>query len=237
MKAIVKVFIFLSLIIMDKRLFAQETERQKSIDNAAVTYMRVVGNKSALYYGVVQKDPDLQTSNHPYLKDELYAKARLSYHRMLYPEVLLRLDLSKDELITISPDFCNIVLFPEHVDFVELHGRHIIYLRKDILPGCPSTGYYFLIHSGNCMVLLKQIAWLKEDRYLSRYYDFRNFYYLYKDSVYHRIRNKRGLLKELRPYQKELKWFISASQLRFRHNTEEFITRTVSEYEKLSSAL
>jgi hypothetical protein len=229
----------LLLILWGGSLFAQDIRRQQSIDSAAVKYLQTADRQSALYYGNDQ-DWVMRTTNHPYLEDVLYAKARLSYYNVLYPEVLLRLDLSKDELITLSPEFRHVVLFPENVDFVELHGKHIIYFRSDSLSGSPSSGYYMLLHSGNCKVLKRTTATLmseSEGTRMKYYYSFTTRYYLYKDDVYYIIRNQRGLLKALSPHKKELKRFISANRLQFRLYTDIFLTRTVNEYEKITGSL
>ena len=218
-------------------LLAQDVGRQQSIDSAAVRYLRNANSQSVLYYGNEQ-DGQPRATNHPYLKNNQYAEARLSYNRVVYTEALLRLDLNRDELITYSPGFRNIVLFPENVDFAELHDKHIIYFRRDNLPGCPSSGYYFLLHSGNCKVLEKQTATLMLNSSSGEsYYGFSTLFYLYKEDGYYTIRNKKGLLKALNPYKKELKHFISSNHLRFRRNAEDFIKQTVSEYEKITGAL
>jgi len=106
------------------------------------------------------------------------------------------------------------------------------------LPGCPSTGYYMLLHSGKCKVLEKQTAMLmQKDTFSStfeQHYVFSTYYYLNKDGVYYIIRNKRGLLKLLQPYKKELKRFISSHGWQFRRDADKLIPMTVGEYEKLS---
>jgi hypothetical protein len=214
--------------------FAQDSGRQRLVDNLAIDYLRIADKQSPLFYGREQEG-HLRATNHPYLKDLQYAKARLSYCGVIYPEAMLRLDVSRDELVALSPDNRNIVLFPENVDFAELHGQTIIYFRYDSLPGCPPTGYYTLLHSGNCKVLERQNAALVlKTTSKEQHYVFTTNFYLYKDGVYRTIRTKSGLLRKLQPYKKELKRFISANQLRFRRDTEEFLTRTVGEYEKLS---
>ena len=223
------------LLLCCGRLFAQDA-RQQMIDNAAMKYLQIVGNQSVLYYGNEQEGHS-RTSNHPYLIDAQYAKARLSYLKVIYPEALLRLDLSRNELVVQSPEHRNFVLFPENVDDVELHGYHIIYFRRDSLPGCPSTGYYLLLHSGTCKVLEKHTAMLMRNTQsttLDQYFALSTNYYLYKDGVYHIIRSKNGLLKVLHPHKKELRRFISAHRWRFRRDAEELIPQTVNEYEKIS---
>ncbi|MCL2683489.1 MAG: hypothetical protein FWE63_08455 [Bacteroidales bacterium] len=213
-------------------LFAQ------SANDITKKYLETVGEQAPLYYGSLQEGR-LPALNHPYLEDGRYSMARLSYRDVVYPEVMLRLDLERDELIILSPDGRQIVLFPEYVDHAELHGSRIIYFHNDGLPGSPSTGYYVLLHSGNSMVLKKQTARLT-DRQTSptgrdRQYVFKTTFFLHKDGVYHTIRNKRSLLRVLSPHQKELRQFISSNRLNYRKNADELITRTVIEYEKLTS--
>jgi len=220
-------------------LLAQDVDLQPIIDSFAIDYLRIADKQSPLYYGKEQEGHP-RTINHPYLGSVQFAKARLSYNHVIYPEALLRLDLNRNELMVFSPDNHNIVLFPENVDFAELHDQTIIYFRRDSLPGCPSTGYYILLHSGDCKVLEKQTASLSRketySRTLEQHFVFTTNFYLYKDDVYYTIRNKRGLLKVLQPYKKELKRFISYNRLRFRYDPEEFLILTVGEYEKISGS-
>jgi len=216
------------------RLFAQDVTSQQTIDDSALEYQHVAGQQSAIYFGSL-KEGVLRTTNHPFLVDDKFAKARLSYLGVLYPEVLLRLDFSRNELSAISPAYYEIVLFPENVDFAELHGRHIISFRRDSLPGSPSSGYYCLLHSGKYRILEKQTTTLRiEQTSRTQYYSFTTRFYLHKDNAYYIIRNQRGLLNVLQPYKKEIKHFISAHRLKFRNNAREFLIQTVSEYEKLT---
>ena len=217
-------------------LVAQDVGFERSTEGFVLDYLQLAGSQSALYYGKEQEG-HRRTVNHPYYRDDRPANARLSHNQTIYPDVLLRLDMNRDELIVFSPDNRNIVLFPENVDFAEMYGRHIVYFRGDSLPGSPPTGYYMLLHSQKCKVLMRQTATLATNNtaYLGIDYHFifSINYYLLKDGVYHNIRNKRGLLKLLEPHRRELSRFISSNKLRFRSNREVFITQTVKEYERL----
>jgi len=211
-------------------------DRLQLTDSATIDYLQKSGNYSTLYYGS-EYETQPATTNHPYLVDAQYTKARLSYQDVIYPDVLLRLDLNRDELIVRTPDFRHIVLFPENTGFAELHGKHIVYFQKNNLPGCPPTGYYILLYSGDCLVLEKRYARLAEKIYqrrLERFFIFSTRYYLYKEGVYYTVKNKKELLKTLHPYTKELKRFVSNLKLNFKEETEMFLMLTVSEYEKLS---
>jgi hypothetical protein len=229
----IRICLLFFLILGGKHLFAQNIGQQQLINNSALEYLRLAGNQSPLYYGS-QQEALPRVNGHPYLKDEQYATTFISYNNIIYPDVRLRLDLSRNELVALSPDNRNIVLLPENVDFAELHGYKIIYFRRDSLPGSPASGYYLQLHSEKCRVLEKQsYVLLLSASTGEHYYSLSTNYYLYKDGVYYTIRNKSGLLNVLQPYKRELKRFISTNGLRFRRDTEELITRTVIEYEKL----
>ena len=230
-----RIILFCYLIFGFGRLLAQNSDQPQQIEDTALEYMRIAGKQLALYYGKEQ-EMHQRTLNHPYLVNEHFAKARLSYNDVIYPEAMLRLDLNRDELIIVSPDFRQIVLTPENVDFAELYGKHIVYFRRDSLPGCPSTGYYYLLHSGNCKILEKQVNRMIPNDKSEMYFVLSTYYYLYKDGAYYTIRSKRGLLNALSSHRKELKRFISANHLSFRPYTEIFLALTVSEYEKLSQS-
>jgi len=237
MKTVTKTFLLFLLISGFGHLYAQNTGRRQQLDSIAASFVLTAGGYSALYNGGQQVPPPLAT-NHPYLNDKQFVKARLSYHGVIYPEVLMRFDLSQNELTVLSPNYRTVVLYPEYVDFAELHGNHIIYYRKDSLPGAPSTGYYNLLYSGKCRILGKNTAMIRINYSMRMpHYIFEKKFYLYHDGAYHTIRSKQGVLKVFQPYKKELKQFISTNHLRFRNNTNLFLVKTAGEYEKLSGSL
>lgn len=209
-------------------LSAQQT------DDLATKYLRTVGDHSTLYYGRLQLGRP-GAANHPYLVTSLYTPARLSFRGVVYPQVMLRLDLERDELVVLSSNGRHIVLSPEDLDYAEFHGRHIVYLDNGYLP----AGHYMVLHSGNTMVLKRQTATQVyrqvSSTNLERRFIFRITYFLYKDGVYHTIQNRRGLLSLLYPHQRTLNRFISSNRLNRRGRTEEMITLTVIEYERLSA--
>ena len=226
----VTVFIWCSCL----QLFAQEQEQ--SVVDHANKYMQESGAFSALYYGN-EYEGYPRTKNHPFLKDLQYAKVQLSYQNVVYPDVSLRLDVYRGELIVQSPMYHEIVLFPEKVNYAVLHGLFVVYLQKDSLPGCPSDGYYILHYSGKNKVLEKVNALLLEKtspNHMERFFEFSSHYYILLDGVIYSIKGKKGLLKVLHPYKKELSQYISSRKLSFRKDKEQFLISTVSEYERIS---
>jgi len=210
-------------------------EYKQPVDELTLNYLQVSGSFSTLYYGN-EYEGYPRTTNHPFLKDIQFTKARLSYQNVVYPEVLIRLDLNRHELIILSPASREIVLFPEKVDFADIHGFHVIYFQNDSLPDCPSNGYYLLLHAGKCKVLEKINATLLEKsttNRLDRYFEFSSQYYLYMDGQYYTIKSRMGLWNVLQPHKKALKQFVSSRKLNYRNNTGQFLVETVREYERL----
>ncbi|MCL2074098.1 MAG: hypothetical protein FWH18_09260 [Marinilabiliaceae bacterium] len=238
-KIIVKISILVCVVFFAHHIFGQDIDQQKSISNSVDKYLKIVSSQSALYYGRLY-DGQPRTETHPYLKDSKYAKSTLLYCEIFYPEELLLLDWNKNELIILTPDYNNVVLFPENLEYAELHGYKIIYLQKESLPENMLEGYYILLHSGKHTVLEKQTARLiigaaVPGKYSSSEVDFdkKIRFYLNKNEIYYPILNKRGLLRQLKPHKKELRKFISSNNWRFRRDAEELITKTVKEYENL----
>ena len=205
-------------------------------DQYAAGYMSAVSNHAALFSGNRQQPLKVHTLNHQYFKDDDFVSGRLSYGGVVYPEVWLRWDLYRDELMILLPVSYNIVLQSEHIDFAEIHGYHIFYLPSDGLPGCPPAGNYILLYSGKYLLIEKLINDLNEkDKNGSDFYFILNTrFYLQKDGVYHKIKNRRTLLKALETHRKELKQFICANGLGYKRDAETMTLEVVKEHAKLS---
>lgn len=219
------------------RSYAQDTGQQ-SLSDHFTGYMDYAGVRAVIFTGEQQKGHPY-TTNHPYLREQDYTTGGLSYNKVIYSDMQLRYDMSRDELVLRSPDFRNIVLFPENVDFVDIHGYHMIYFRKDSLSGCPDTGYYFVLHSGKYKLLMKQVNVLQQktnQREIEQYYSSSVTYYLLKDDVYYRIRNKKALLEALGSHKKELQRLFRSHHLKFRKNSEVMVLAAVREYENLTAS-
>jgi hypothetical protein len=201
-------------------------------------YMEAAGGQAVLFYGREQEPYAVVTSNHPYFREEHYGRGRLSYRGAMYPEVLLRMDLYRGELIVLSPAAHHVRLTPTEIDFAELHGRRIVYLSEDTLSGSfPAPGLYFLLYDGDCRVFEKQTATLQRRAYMQtmeHYFAFSSVYYLWKEGVCYRIKSRNALLKALGAHRKELERHIRANKLDFRKDAGKMIVSTVETFEKIA---
>jgi len=230
-RSVMKWYIFLCLtLFIQQRLSAQD-------DRYATGYMSAVSNHAVLFSGNRQQPLKVHTLNHQYFKDEDFVTGRLSYGGVVYPEVWLRWDLYKDELMILSPVNYSIVLQNDHIDFAELHGYRIFYLHSDGLPGCPPAGNYILLFSGNHLLIEKLINELNlKDNIGSEAYYFilSTRFYLQKNGVYHKIKSRRTLLKALDTHRKELRQFIRANRLEYKRDAETMVLEIVKKHEHLS---
>jgi len=228
------------IIIFQCILFLSLQQLHAQDDRYAVGYMSAVSNYAALFSGNLQQPLTFKPTNHPYFVQEDFASGRLSYGGVVYPSVWLRWDLYRDELMVMSPTNHIIVLKSEHIDFAELYGYRIIYLRPDDLPGCPPVGNYIQLNKGDFVLLEKIINELHVkantfDRFKTDYsFVLSSIYYLQKNGEYHRIKNRRTLLKTLETHRSELRRFIQANQLNYKRDAEKMVLEVINEHEKLN---
>jgi hypothetical protein len=221
-----------------QQLLAQDQTLEQLAGTFISHYIDSVSNYATVFYGKLQEPYSIAASNHPYLNDSRYVQGKLSYGGVIYPDMPLRLDLYRDELLMPTPDRqYNIVLVPEKLGRADLHGYHLTYLKRDNLPGCPPSGYYMLLHDGQCAVFEKQTTVLQQkisQQGIESSYSLTVRYYIRKDGAYYQIKNKKSLLNALGACQKELERLIRANKFRFKRDAERMIAAVVKEYEKLN---
>ena len=217
------------------QLSAQVEPLQQITDRYAAEYMNSVSEYATVFSGNREKPLGFTTRNHSYFKEQNFVTGRLSYCGITYPEVQLRWDLYKDELVVLSPSNYGITLRSEHIDFAEFHGYHVYYLRSDSLLGCPPAGNYILLYSGGCTVIEKLSYQLYTEHSTSEYYfALATKFYLKKDGIYHKVTSRKSLLKVLHTHRRDLKRFIRVNELRFKKDGEKMVLGVVREHEKLN---
>ena len=228
---------FCWIILCWQGLFAQTTVHPESLVRvSAAGYLDSVAGWATLYYGTLQEPYGFISTNHPYFKDARYTKGELYYGGAYYPEVLLRWDMNRDELIAFSPDNHNIVCSPDKTEEASLHGYRVVYLKRDSLSNSPPSGYYLRLYADRCTILAKPAALLQKRSYhqhLENYFIVTTKYYVIKEGAYFPVKNKNALLKALGDYHRELNRLIREKGLSFRRDAETLLVEAVKEYEKL----
>jgi hypothetical protein len=211
-----------------------DREAEAMIEATAVRYIDSVAGFSTLYYGRLQEPYWYTATNHPYLKDVRYTKGIVRYGGTYYPDILLRWDMNRDELLVFAPGNHSVVLSPDKTEEAVIHGYSVIYLQ-DSLTNSPPPGYYLLLHTGRYTVLAKPAAVNQQRTYQQRIenvYMITTKYYIKKDGAYYPVRNKTALLNVLSDYQKELNHLIRVNRYSFRRDAEKMLVETVKEFER-----
>ena len=225
------------VLFAGQRLSAQDDLLRRKTEHYATDYLDAVGHYAAIFSGNREQPLGFTTSNHQYFKESDFTIGRLSHRGIIYPEVLLRWDLYRDELIVLSPYNYTIVLNNENVDFFEIHGYHAFYLFPNDLAGCPPAGYYILLHSSDDYLLIEKITKYLQEENVKKYryfFDQSSKFYLQKGNAYYKIQNKRSLLKSLETHRKELKKFMRINQLQYKKDAEKTVLETIRKHENLS---
>lgn len=236
-----KLQVWLCFIVLGwQQLPAQDSLLRKTTEQYALDYMKVASTHTAIFSGKQQQPMVQVLLNHQYFKKAAYVSGKLSYNGIVYPNVALRWDLYRDELVLLSPANYNIALTSENMDFAEMYGYHIVYLHPDSLNGCPPAGNYIRLYSGNDYLLLEKltndlfIMGKNAQREYQYYFVLSTNFYLQKNGVYYKITNRKALLKSLGTHRKELRRFIRANNLHYRVDDEKMVLETVKKHEKLS---
>ena len=236
-----KLQIWLYLMVFGwQQLSAQDSSLQRSTEQYAAAYMDVASVHAALFSGNREQQFVQTLINHQYFKNQDFVNGRLSYNGIVYPDVSLRWDLYRDELIILSPANYAIVLKSENIDFAEIYGYHILYLYPDNLSGYPPAGNYIRLYSGSDYFLLEKLTnTMYRDENVQRnkfhyYFVLSSNFYLQKNGTYYKISNRKSLLKTLDTHRKELRRFIRSRDLSYKRDAEKMVLETVKEHEKLN---
>jgi len=237
--AIRLIFYLFIFILGPVSLFAQASDINASINSEINNYFDKVNTQAVIYTGKLQTSYPRFYKNHPYLVTDQYVKGALSYDGIFYPDVAMRIDLFKEELITFSPNnFYSIIVENNKVDSLFLHDKKIIYFDPAKQNESLAPGYYIQLYDGPICSLLKKEKCLMLEKYVDMTIEreFKNDikYYIKKDGTYYTVKSKGSVLNVLKSHKKELKQFIKHQKLNFKESTDEAIVAVLQQYEKMT---
>ncbi len=230
-------FIFISVTCLN----AQERPDVKSLlpyEDIIASYFHTANGYATIYSGKEHQGYAGYITGHPYLVTDQFGKGILRYDGLDYPDVSLRLDTYKNEMVIRTPDMLySVIVPPDKFEFAELHAYHIIYYRPDGLPGAPAEGYYVLHHNGEYPVMERRVSQYRETIDAMRIeaaFIHKNTFYVFRDGKPHPVRGKSSLLKLFKDRKKELNTYIKNAGLNFNARPEQAIVETVRMYESLT---
>lgn len=232
--------VFIVLLAFSSGVAGQQTPdssfRQKAVVNLIQSYFSTIGLQAHLYNGPLYEIyPTTFTSGHQYFKTDLFENGSVSYDGLLYNNVLLRLDIIREELVMLHPvSKHDVVLIKEKVDSFSFLGFSFINIKNDSSGMGPVPGFYEqLFSSGEIKFLAKRVKYIQETSsqsgIVSKVHD-RNHYFMMRNGIVHRITNKNSLINLLKDKRNEMQGFIKNNNLRFKGNFEGDAIKTLRYY-------
>ena len=234
----VKLIIFV-LFLYGGMLWAQEKGAANSPSDIVIeNYLTEAKAYAVLYTGKTEMPYNNRFTNHPYFETDRYVSGTLCYNRLVYRDVMMRIDLYRDELTVVSPYIpYRIVLNIEKFDYAVLNGSTIIKSNdeKEL-----QRKFLVLLHSGTYPVVRKHQLSIREEistseRLSTRYFQIKHQYEVYVDGKPYPVKNKNSIVKLFADRKKELNEYAKLHKLNFKKQTELSIIALVNHYENLTS--
>ncbi len=217
---------------------ADTSFRQKAIENLINFYRTSTGLQAHLYNGP-QYEPYTKplNSGHPFFISDSIQKGWVSYDGLEYPDVPMRYDLIRDELLILYPSGFPVSLIKQKTDSFAISGQRFIKLTNiGYSASGDSAAYYHQLYSSPSISLLakriKNVQEMSGRSEIERTVFSKNFYYIRKNGVFHPVRNKKLLLDILKDRKTETQQFIKKNKLRFKQ-FEKDVLQTIAYYDQL----
>ena len=236
----IRMLIFSLFVLLSIQMSAQKfpivpnAPESTLIKENAAAYQDATQVFSSLYYGKEEERLPFNLTT-PYLRPidvenrmnndffedtnkNAYTEGELFYDGVFYPKVTLRLDLFLNRLIVLTPNRTNNVVLEGHkLGYADVSGYRVVFLEPDGAKNHPGEGYYMRFSDGQYPVYKKYIYKLQRTPSETRLI-LTIRHYVYKDGVYHAIKNKGGILKVFKLKKKELEKFIEDHNLSFEND-------------------
>jgi hypothetical protein len=194
------------------------------------------GNESAIYNGAYYYPYSSAIEGMPFFRSPDWNKGNVIYDGVLYENILMRLDLVKEQLI-ITPSEesgVSIALFSPRVKEFSYSGLKFVRLSKSWDETFPlDEGFYLELGRGKATAYARSIKLIEENVETSgiyRKFIEKNRYYVLKNGTYYSIKNKNDLLNVLKDRKSEIQQLLDRSNVKYKSNQELSIATAVTLY-------
>ncbi|MDJ1473679.1 hypothetical protein [Xanthocytophaga flava] len=220
-------------------LYAQnaDSSAKKAIISAVEFYRKSTEESQHLYNGPEYYIYDARSTEHQFFKSDEMEEGSVYYDGQFYPNVLIMYDIVKDEVaIEHLNRYDQLQLQKEKVRYFTVLNHHFIRLEK-ANTGL-RTGFYDILYEKRLKVLARRIK--ERDEVIEQMkivveFPAKNFFYIYKDGIYHNVSSKGSVLKLFQDQKKALRKYIRENQLRFKKDRENAIVKVTAHYDQLTT--
>ena len=195
--------LFLVGLLATRSSFAQTLQTDTSLfrsvqANIIQLYIDSIKENLRLYNGTEFTAAYRSSAGHPFFEFAEPQTGEINYDGTNYPGVKLSYDLSRDEIIFVTPGTnLNIKLISQKVNWFSLRNHIFINIREDSTTiHLRETGFYELAYKGFYEVLVKRKKNLEQssrEENVSKFVQYTN-YFARKGDIYYTIDSKRSLL-------------------------------------------
>jgi hypothetical protein len=221
------IHVFLVIAAASNPVPFTSTDNIDSSRKAAAGYILSADTYATLFSGREHEKYPLHYSNLPWFKNSEYTSGMLYSGGRIYPNVLMKLDLFRDELV-ISPHNSpfNIVT---KADSAQLHGTTIHFVPASNVQA--PSGYVEVLHNGNRKLYRKyqllQRQVVESGRVVYRF-ETLSAYWLLSDNQFYKITRIADLYPHFQVERRTIRHFVTEQQLNFRKNPETTLSRLMN---------
>jgi hypothetical protein len=224
---------------LQAQLVSDSGVQNAAIKHAIHYYHNALSPENALYNGS-EYIPHAQRfrTGHAWFISDIPQAGNIHYNKRLFQNVLLMLDMIRDELVIIHPvNHFRVRLIKDKIDSFTIINHHFIHIQKESSSAGLSPGFYEQVYQGTTQVLKKQTKTIEEQLETGIgaicHVSNATAYYLRKGNRFISIRNKRGLLKAFEDRKKEMRNFQNKHRWDWRTDRENIIIQTVAYYDEI----
>lgn len=242
----------LFLAFVPGKAFSQQLDTDSSIRTTAIKnvinlFNEEVAGNSHLFNAPEHRGYMRPAIGHPYFLSEEFRTGKLYYDGILYENIPLMYDLTKDNLVSVQfvkdsslryRSIFKMDLIRDKTGAFSIPGHDFVKIETDTNTSSMKPGFYELLYNGKPKVLVRRSKVLVEeikDRDLIRRYDSSNVYYILKEGIYYNIRNKNAVLDLFKDKRREVSAYISKNRWKFRKQRETLITEATRYYDQLTN--
>lgn len=176
---------------------ALPTDSCKKFNSEIQEYFQTTGALSIIYQGIEQEKYPVNYLNNPYFADPDYTQGQVWFNGILYPNVNMRFDMYRQQLIVQAENQPYNILIPyEKLDSAIIHGFKLKYYPEIIRKNNSSGVCRLILFDEKVKLYIQPEAYLvKQSQNQNVKYKFvqKNSFFIEKSETLYPVKNLRSL--------------------------------------------
>jgi len=199
-------------------------------------YHSSMGINAAIYTGKEHSGYPEFYEGTAYYKEPAWQKGEIMYDGIHYPEVFLKYDMVKDEVIVRSADSITaIVLVPQRVSWFRYEEGKFIYIPKT--DEFSLFGFYHELQAGKITLLARRKKIIDEivtaAAVVHKFVE-KKGYYVRKAAMVYPLKNEQAFYEAVGEKKNELKQYLKSKSLKYGKDPEAAMNAMIQYYNLLS---